>query len=452
MARGTMIPMNQTSDPRATEVVTLLQDLIRFNTSNYGDHPDTKGEVDAIEYCAQQLREVGYEPAVFSTTSPDRAGLVLRISGSEGHASQRTLLLHAHLDVVPADPRSWTHPPFAGEIALDPATGEQTVWGRGAVDMKHMVAMTLAVLRDWARAGLRPRRDVLLLLLPDEESGGRKGSHWLIEQQPELLRGVTEAVGEVGGFSVTRAGAQHGRYLIATAEKGIAWMRLRAKGRAGHGSMINEENAVTELAAAVARLGEYRFPEHLTPTIHAQLHALGLPDDPTAVRSILSALGPAARLIGATVRSTLNPTVLQAGYKVNVIPGEATAEVDGRFLPGYEDEFFAAVDELLGEHVTREFINHDIALETTFDGPTIAAMIAALRAVDPTAQAVPYMLSAGTDAKAFALLGIRCYGFTPLRLPPGMDFAALFHGVDERVPVPSLHFGVDVLDRFLRSC
>ncbi len=448
-----MIPMNHIADSQAaTEAVTLLQELIRFDTSNYGDHPNTRGEVDAAEYCAERLREVGFEPEVFTTTSPERGGVALRIPGTAPDAHERSLLLHGHLDVVPADPRDWTHQPFSGDLALDPSTGEQTVWGRGAVDMKHMIAMNLAVLRDWARTGARSQRDIVLLLMPDEESGGSHGSHWLVEQRPELLRGVTEAVGEVGGFSVTRVGAQHARYLIATAEKGIAWMRLRATGRAGHGSMINDENAVTELAAAVARLGEYRFPEHLTPTIRAQLHALGLPDDPTAVRSILSALGPASRLIGATVRSTINPTVLQAGYKVNVIPGEATAEVDGRFLPGYEQEFFATVDELLGDHVTREFIHHDIALETRFDGPTIAAMIAALRTVDPTAQAVPYMLSAGTDAKSLALLGIRCYGFTPLRLPPGMDFAALFHGVDERVPVSSLRFGVRVLDHFLRSC
>lgn len=424
----------------------MLAELIRIDTTNAGDRPDTVGELAAAEYCAQRLREVGYDPEPYSTVDAERAGLVLRIPGSDPAAG--ALLLHGHLDVVPADGRDWTHPPFAGEVAPDPDSGEPMLWGRGAVDMKHQVAMSLAVLRHWARTGARPRRDIVFLLLPDEEAGGRKGSHWLVEQRPDLLAGVTEAVGEVGGFSTSLPDGTR-RYLIQTAEKGIAWLRLTARGTPGHGSMLNDNNAVTELAAAVARLGKLDFPAALTATTAAQLAALGV-GDPGELASRHSTL---ARIVGATLRNTVTPTVLAAGNKVNVIPGLAQAEVDGRFLPGgaHEQDLLSAVDEALGPRVTREFINHDIAVETSFDGPTIAAMAAAVQAEDPGSAAIPYMLSGGTDAKALSTLGIRCYGFAPLQLPAGLDFGALFHGVDERVPLAGLQFGVRVLDRFLRA-
>ncbi len=436
------------------DVVSLLRDLIRIDTTNAGDRPETVGEVDAADYAEAALREAGFDPAPFHTTSPRRAGLVLRIPGTEPDAAERALLLHGHLDVVAARAADWTHPPFAAEVATDPDSGLDMVWGRGAVDMKDMVAMILAVARHWGRTGTRPRRDVVILLLPDEEAGGLHGSHWLVDHRPDLFAGVTEAVGEVGGFSMTVRDDLR-LYLVQTAEKGMGWLRLHAAGRAGHGSMLNDENAVTELSQAVARLGTHRFPVRVTDTTRAFVaelsDALGIDLDPHDLEGLTRVLGPLARIVGATLSNTVNPTMLDAGSKVNVIPGEATAHVDSRFLPGYEDEMFATIDELLGDRVTREFVVHDIALETTFDGPSIDAMAAALRAEDPFARAVPYTLSGGTDAKAFSLLGIRCYGFAPLRLPPSLDFGALFHGVDERVPVDGLQFGVRVLDRFLRA-
>lgn len=437
------------------DAVDLLRQLIRIDTTNAGDRPETVGERAAAEYVADALREVGFDPELFHTTSPDRAGVVLRIPGTEPDAAQRALLLHGHLDVVAAVAGDWTHPPFAAEIATDPASGLDMVWGRGAVDMKDMVAMSLAVVRHWGRTGVRPRRDVVVLFLPDEEAGGVHGSHWLVDNRPELFTGVTEAVGEVGGFSMTVRDDLR-LYLVQTAEKGMAWMRLRAAGRAGHGSMLNDDNAVTELCRAVARLGDHRFPVRVTDTTRAFVaelsSALEVDLDPYDFPTLTRVLGPLARIVGATLSNTVNPTMLDAGSKVNVIPGEASAHVDGRFLPGYEQEFFDTIDELLGDRVVREFVVRDIALETTFDGPSIDLMAAALRSEDPAARAVPYTLSGGTDAKAFSLLGIRCYGFAPLRLPATLDFGALFHGVDERVPVDGVQFGVRVLDRFLRAC
>ncbi len=436
------------------DVVALLRGLIRIDTTNAGDRPETVGEIEAAQYAADVLRDAGFDPQPFHTTSARRAGLVLRIPGTDPDASQRGLLLHGHLDVVPAQAADWTHPPFAAEIATDPASGLDMVWGRGAVDMKDMVAMILAVARHWGRTGTRPRRDVVILLLPDEEAGGLHGSHWLVDNRPDLFEGVTEAVGEVGGFSMTIRDDLR-LYLVQTAEKGIGWMRLRAAGRAGHGSMLSDDNAVTNLCRAVTRLGDHTFPIRVTDTTRAFVaelsDALGVDLDPHDSEQLVRVLGPLARIVGATLSNTVNPTMLEAGSKVNVIPGEASAHVDARFLPGFEDEMLATIDELLGDQVVREFVVRDIALETTFDGPSIEAMAAALKAEDPYSRAVPYMLSGGTDAKALSLLGIRCYGFAPLRLPPTLDFGALFHGVDERVPIDGLQFGVRVLDRFLRS-
>jgi acetylornithine deacetylase/succinyl-diaminopimelate desuccinylase-like protein len=423
------------------EVVELCRDLIRIDTSNPGDNSGP-GERVAAEYVAEKLTDVGLEPQVFESDTR-RTSVVARIEGTD--PSRDALLIHGHLDVVPARAEDWRLPPFAGEVE------DGCVWGRGAVDMKDMDAMMLAVVRERLRQGRRPPRDVVLAFLADEEAGGAYGARWLVQRHPELFEGCTEAIGEVGGFSLA-IGPQR-FYLIQTAEKGISWMRLTAHGTAGHGSMVHGDNAVTELSEALARLGRHEFPVRLTKTVRAFLEeicaAIGTDFDPDDPEKTLAELGPMSRMIGAILRNTLNPTVLDAGYKVNVIPQTATAEVDGRFLPGHEEEFFADIDALLGPNVTREFINHDLALETDFDGALVSAMTESLRAEDPAARPVPYCLSGGTDAKSFSRLGIRCFGFSPLRLPPELDFSGMFHGVDERVPIDGLRFGVRVLDRFL---
>jgi acetylornithine deacetylase/succinyl-diaminopimelate desuccinylase-like protein len=350
--------------------------------------------------------------------------------------------------VVPANPDDWQRHPFSGDIH------DGCVWGRGAVDMKDMDAMILAVIRQRLREGRRPARDLVLAFPADEEAGGSYGAHWLVDNHPGLFEGCSEAIGEVGGFSVTFGGKRH--YLIQTAEKGMAWMRLTARGRAGHGSMLNPDNAVTELAETVAAIGRHDWPERLIPTTQAFLEgacaALGVEFMPHGWRQAMGKLGPITRIVGATLRNTVNPTGLSAGYKVNVVPQTATAEVDGRFLPGYEDEFLAEIDRLLGPNVEREFIHRDIAVETTFDGDLCEAMVEAVQAEEPGASVMPYCLSGGTDAKSFSTLGIRCFGFVPLRLPADLDFSGMFHGIDERVPVDALAFGTRVLDKFLDLC
>ena len=331
-------PASDSGGPTAQdEVAALASELIRIDTTNPGDHSGP-GERAAAERVAELLAEVGLEPTVLES-HPKRASVVVRIEGED--RVRPALLIHGHLDVVPADPADWRVHPFSGEIA------DGCVWGRGAVDMKDMDAMMLAVIRQRLREGRRPPRDVVLAFLADEEAGGKWGARWLVDNHPELFEGVTEAIGEVGGFSATIGGRR--LYLIQTAEKGIAWMRLTARGTAGHGSMLQPDNAVTELAEAVARIGRHEWPVRLTPAAQGFLDeaaaALGVEVADGDYRDLIAKLGPIARLAGATVTNTTNPSVLSAGYKVNVVPQVATAQVDGRFLPGGEDEFFAEVDE-----------------------------------------------------------------------------------------------------------
>ncbi|MHA6758914.1 M20/M25/M40 family metallo-hydrolase [Streptacidiphilus sp. PAMC 29251] len=427
------------------EVADLCRELIRIDTSNYGDGSGP-GERAAAEYVAEKLAEFGLEPQIFESAK-GRASTVARIAGED--PSRPALLIHGHTDVVPANADDWTHHPFAGEIA------DGCVWGRGAVDMKDMDAMTLAVVRDRLRTGRKPPRDIVLAFLADEEAGGVFGAHHLVDKHPGLFEGVSEAIGEVGGFSFT-VNENLRLYLVETAEKGMHWMRLTVDGTAGHGSMTNKDNAITELCEAVARLGRHQFPVRVTKSVRHFLDelsdALGMELDPEDMDSVLERLGGIAKLIGATLRNTAQPTMLGAGYKVNVIPGQATAHVDGRYLPGLEDEFHAELDRVLGPRIRRETVHADKAVETDFDGALVAAMQTALKAEDPIARAVPYCLSGGTDAKSFSELGIRCFGFAPLQLPPDLDFAGMFHGVDERVPVDGLKFGVRVLDRFIDAC
>ena len=424
------------------EVVGLLSDLIRIDSTNFGDGTGP-GERDAAEYVAAKLTEVGLQPELYDT-GPRRTNVIARVEGTD--PSRDALLVHAHLDVVPAQAADWQVDPFSGEVR------DGYVWGRGAVDMKDMDAMTLAVLRQRLREGRRPTRDIVLAFLADEEAGGSAGVYPLVQQRRELFDGVTEGISEVGGFSTT-VGEGRRMYLVETAEKGLAWMRLVARGRAGHGSMINDDNAVTALCEAVARLGRHPFPVHVTPTVRQFLgevsDVLGTDFDEDDAEALVHKLGSLANLVGATLRNTVNPTMVDAGYKVNVVPGQASAQVDGRFLPGYEEEFFAEVDAVLGPDIQREMLVHHIAFETEFSGGVVDAACQALGEADPGARVVPYTLSGGTDSKAFWPLGIRCFGFVPLQLPADLNFAGLFHGVDERVPVDALHFGVRVLDRFL---
>ncbi|WP_405930495.1 M20/M25/M40 family metallo-hydrolase [Streptomyces sp. NBC_00827] len=425
------------------EVVRFTSDLIRIDTTNRGGG-DCQ-ERPAAEYAAALLAEAGLEPTLLEHTK-GRTNVVARLEGTDPSAD--ALLVHGHLDVVPAQAEDWSVHPFSGEVR------DGVVWGRGAIDMKNMDAMILAVVRAWARTGVRPRRDLVIAFTADEEASAVDGSGFLADHHPGLFEGCTEGVSESGAFTF-HDGSGRELYPIAAGERGTGWLKLTARGRAGHGSKVNRSNAVTRLAEAVARIGAHEWPLRLTPTVRAALTELaavyGVDADFEDVDGLLAKLGPAATLVESTVRNSANPTMLSAGYKINVIPGEAVAHVDGRYLYGHEDEFRATLDRLTGPDVEWEFQHREVALQAPLESATYARMRAAVEEFAPEGHVVPYCMSGGTDAKQFSRLGITGYGFTPLKLPEGLDYQALFHGVDERVPVEALHFGVRVLDRFLRT-
>jgi acetylornithine deacetylase/succinyl-diaminopimelate desuccinylase-like protein len=426
------------------EAIRICQDLIRIPSVNFGEG---RGDEEAVaKYIVASLAEVGIDAKIYES-APKRCNVIARIKGR--NPDKPGLVVHGHIDVVPANAADWSVDPFAGEIK------DGCIWGRGAVDMKNVDAMILAIVRDWAQRGYVPERDIVLAFFADEEAGMTFGSRWMTANHPEVFAGCTEAISEVGGFSVTVADGKR-LYFIEAAQKGIHWMKLTAQGRAGHGSMMNDENALTELTEAVAKIGRYEWPQRYTKTVKDLFKEVarvtGKVYDEKDLRPLLNEIGSTARMIGATLQNTANPTMLEAGYKANVIPGTASAVIDGRFLPGYEAELNETVRSIVGPDILIETVSHDIALEVDFDAPLVDAMKAAILAHDPEGIPVPYLMSGGTDNKALSEIGIVGYGFSPLRLPADLDFMSLFHGVDERVPIEGLRFGVRVLSDFLESC
>jgi acetylornithine deacetylase/succinyl-diaminopimelate desuccinylase-like protein len=425
------------------EAVSICQDLIRIPSVNYGEG---KGDEKAVaDYVVSSLAEVGIKATIFES-APNRCNVVARIKGSD--STRAGLIVHGHLDVVPANADDWSVDPFSAEIR------DGMIWGRGAVDMKNVDAMILAIVRSWSRSGFVPTRDIVLAFFADEEAGMTFGSRWMTEHHPEVFEGCSEAISEVGGFSVTVADGKR-LYFVEAAQKGIHWMKLTAKGRAGHGSMMNNDNALTSLTQAVAKIGRHEWPQRYTNTVKLLFkkiaEATGKPYDENDLRPLLKEIGPTERMIGATLQNTANPTMLDAGYKANVIPGSASAVIDGRFLPGYEQELNETIRSIIGADIEIETISRDIALEVDFEGDLVDAMCQAIIKFDPEGIPVPYLMSGGTDNKALSELGIVGYGFSPLRLPADLDFMALFHGVDERVPISGLHFGVNVLKDFMEN-
>ncbi|WP_285728677.1 M20/M25/M40 family metallo-hydrolase [Nocardiopsis sp. ATB16-24] len=441
------------------DAVRLTRALIRRDSTNRGN-----GEGDeraAAEYVAEALGDAGLEPRILES-APRRANVVARVRGTDPTAP--ALLVHGHLDVVPADAADWTFPPFSGEVADCPVTGAPAVWGRGAVDMKNTIAMVTAVVRHWARNGIRPRRDVVLAFVADEEDSAAFGADHLVREHADLFEGCTMAIGEGGGETVharTSSGKPVRLYPVGAAERGSAWLTLRARGTAGHGSRPPRDNAIGALAAALARIDRHTWPLHLTPVTEASIDAIaaalevervpGDTDTVDAVDALVSGFGAAAPLIGPTIRNSATPTMFSAGYKVNVVPGEAVAGVDGRVLPGGEEQFASTMDGLVGDRVTWEHAHRSPPVAAPVDSPAFAALREALLFHDPAAHVVPVCLAGGTDAKVFSRLGVDCYGFSPLFQPEGLDYTGLLHGVDERVPLEGLRFGVRVLDSFLRA-
>lgn len=435
------------------DVVSLLQTLLRFDTTNRAPG-DAEGELSAAFWIHDQLTLAGYSPLLLARDdAPTRANVVVRVSGSD--PSLDGVLVHGHLDVVPAEPEQWSFDPFGGELA------DGYVTGRGATDMKDMCAMTLAVLLDWAATGERPRRDVVVAFVADEETDGAYGAQWLVKAHPELFAGVAVGIGESGAVVEEHPGADGESVRlarIAAGERGTLHLVLTATGSSGHGSRPVAGGAVLALVDALHRIGHHEWPLHVSPLVKAQLEqtaaALGrkadLTTDEGVVRTIAE-LGDAADAARFTIRASTTPTVVRAGYKVNVIPGIAEAEIDVRCPPGFEDELLGVLPELVGEGVEFAHSVREPPVQAPIDGPWFDAMVASIRHVDPSAVVVPGCLGGGTDAKAFSTLGIDCYGFAPATVDPEGRRRSGIHGVDERVPVSSLRGGLEILAHFLAT-
>jgi len=428
-------------NPELDATAQIARDLIRFDTTNYGEGR-SNGETDAAEYLAARLENLGLKPQLFDS-EPGRTSVVARVEGAD--PGKPALVVHGHSDVVPAQPDNWSVDPFEGVIK------DGMLWGRGAVDMKNMDAMMITALQDILGSGRQPARDLVIAFFADEEAGGVLGSHHLVDTRPELFAGATEAISEVGGYSISLNGTR--AYLLQTGEKSLVWAKLIARGQAAHGSRLIHDNAVTKLAEAVAKVGRRQWPIRLTDTTTELLgevaRILGVDPQKVGPDELAIATGTAAGFIQATLRTTTNPTMLTAGYKHNVIPDTAEALIDIRTLAGEEDAVLAELADLVGPDIEIVTMHRDIGLETSFDGPLVDAITATLNSHDPGAPVLPYLLSGGTDNKALSKLGIKGYGFAPLKLPPELDFPAMFHGVDERVPLDALVFGRQVLTELL---
>jgi acetylornithine deacetylase/succinyl-diaminopimelate desuccinylase-like protein len=427
-----------------SETVEFAQRLIQIESVSSSTPAEVgTGETEAALYVASLLEEVGLEPVLFES-APGRGNLICRLrSASDAPA----LVVHAHLDVVPAAPEDWTVPPFEGRVQ------DGYLWGRGVADMKGMAAMMVAVARDLRRRSVALERDIILAFFADEETGGALGAQWMVEHHPEVFDGATEALSEIGGFTVALPTGRRA-YMLATAEKGMAWARLRATGTAGHASMPSPDNAVARLAAAVARIADHSFPVIGSAPVEAFFSAvgdeMGWGDTKGAdLSELLGDLGSVGRIVDAALRNTASPTVFHAGYKENVIPVEAHAIVDCRLLPGTEDGFKAQLVELAGPGIEVEWITSLPAVQAPEEGLLLDSIRRAVATEDPEGIVAPYLVPAGTDNKHLTALGIAGYGFAPLPVPAGFDVLAQFHATDERVPVTALTDGARMLRRIL---
>lgn len=426
--------------------VELLQRLLRFDTSN----PPGE-EAECIGWIRGLLEDLGCEVRILAG-DPARPNLLARLAG-RGEAAP--LLLQGHVDVVAARGQ-WRHGPFSGDLA------DGYVWGRGALDMKGGVAMMLAAFMRAKASGQDPPGDVLLCLLCDEEAGSDHGASFMVSEHPELFAGVRYSLGEFGGFSMQIAGRR--LYPVMVAEKQVCWTRARITGRAGHGSLPSRGSAVGQLGRLLQRLDRRRLPVHITPVARSMIEAIAaevpapvaLPLrgllQPRLTDGLLATMGDRSALFDSILHNTATATIIQAGDKINVVPGEVSVELDCRLLPGYgPQDVFAELRSLSGVEMEFEVIRHEPVVAAA-DMSLFGTLAGALRALDPSAKPIPMLLPGVTDGRFFSRLGIQTYGFLPMQLPEDMPFMELIHAENERVPADALEFGTraigHVLERF----
>jgi acetylornithine deacetylase/succinyl-diaminopimelate desuccinylase-like protein len=428
------------------EPAELLQRLIRFDTTNPpGNEAAVMGFLDGL------LREAGLQTRLLESV-PGRPNLIVRVPGA---GTAPPLLMQAHLDVVPADPHSWTHPPFEGRIA------DGFIWGRGALDMKAGAAMMVTALLRGQAEGRTPPGDVVLALVADEEGGGDHGARFLVEQHPELFSGVRYAIGEFGGFTQDFAGTRLAPVQVA--EKQFCTVRATIRGSGGHGSLILKDGVSARLGAVLSRLTGSTLPVHVTPVIRTMITSIaealsGPPSwfaplllQPRLTNGILRVLGEQGANLSPMFRNTATPNIVSSGDKVNVQPTQAEVVIDGRVLPGFgPDDLIGELRALLGPGVEFEVERFD-PVPAEVDLALMPVIAAALRSHDPSLKPVPMLLPASTDGRHFSRLGIQSYGFTPMVLPSSMRFITLVHGVDERIPVEAVDMGTRCIEALLQS-
>jgi len=427
-----------------TDVVELLQDLIRFDTTN-----PPGNETACIAHVQRLVEEAGVETRIVAKDDA-RPNLIARVQGA-GEAPP--VLLYGHVDVVTTAGQEWTHPPFGGELL------DGWVWGRGALDMKGGVAMLVDAFTRAARGELHPRGDLVLAVLSDEENGGDFGARFLAEEHADLFEGVRHALGEFGGARVPIGGKSF--YPIQVAEKQICWLRGRVHGPGGHAALGVRDSAMGKLGRILAKLDTGRLPVHVTPVAHAQIEAMAdaLPRpqslvlrsllDPRLAEVTLRAPIEQMRPLDRILRNTVTATIVHGGAKINVVPSEIELELDGRSLPGYgPDEIIREIHDLVGPALELEVIRHD-PYPAHSDLSQLPLLSSILRELDSEAVPVPLLQAGVTDGRFFASIGIQTYGFLPLKLPDGFEFLNVVHAADERVPADAIRFGAEAVGRVL---
>ncbi|MGH7812677.1 MAG: M20/M25/M40 family metallo-hydrolase [Candidatus Binataceae bacterium] len=398
------------------QALEALRDLIRLDTSN-----PPGNERIATDYIAAALGRDGIESTI-RESAPTRANLAARIAGSD--PAEGALLLSSHVDVVPVERNGWSRDPFGAEIV------DGCVWGRGAIDMKSKTAMDLILMGAIKRAGAVPRRTVIMAAVADEEAGSEMGAKFLVERHPDLVRAAW-VLNEIGGFTVHFGDRRF--YPIQVAEKGFVTVKMTVSAPPGHGSMPRPNTAIAKLAELITKIVRTPMRRRVTPLMRRTMATMGLPEDVE-----IPAFAP-------MLSNTVSPTMVRAGYRDNVIPGEASVVLDGRTLPGDDPEsFMAELRAIVGEEPKFELLKTGQPVETSADTPLFDLMRTTLEAADPGARAIAWMIPAATDSKQYSRLGAACYGFMPMKLAPETPFGSLFHGNDERLSVAGFHWGLKV--------
>jgi len=440
-----MIKVPLPERPEIPSPVEILQQLIRFNTTN-----PPGNETACVLYIRDLLNAFGIESHILAQAD-NRANLVARI---KGRGAAPPLMLYGHVDVVTTAHQEWTYPPFEGKLI------NGYVWGRGALDMKGGISMMLSALLDAVVQGFQPAGDIVLVILSDEETGGSMGAGFLVDRYPEVFNGIRYALGEFGGHT-TYIGSQR-FYPIQISEKQLCWMKATVRGPGGHGARPMRNGAMARLGRMLTAIDRRRLPVHVTPVARQMVDTMAtcLPGlrgvllsqlcNPLLTDPLLKLMGENGKALEPIFHNTVNATIVGGGEKINVVPSEIHVDLDGRLLPGFgPQDVMAELRGILGDHIELAVTKYEPGTSAP-DMHLFDFLGDVIQRIDPDGIAVPLLMPAFTDARHFARIGIQTYGFTPMRLPPEFKFSETVHGANERIPVAALAFGVRAMGDVIR--